>query len=63
MQVVKTKHKNGEERYWVLLGPVRVIDFQQAATRSRKSPVQNVEFLERIDDVPGTIAELMLVQE
>jgi hypothetical protein len=61
-QVVKTVHDNGEERYWLLIGPVRVVDFQSAAHKHRNSPVRKVEFL-RIEDVPGSVVELHPVKE
>lgn len=61
-QIVKTTHANGETRFWVLLGPVRVIDFQASAAKHRDSPVRGVEFI-RIEDVPGTIAEIHPVQD
>lgn len=61
-QVVKTIHSNGEERFWLLVGSVRVIDFEVIAKDQRNSPVRKVEFL-RIEDVPGTIIELHPVKE
>jgi predicted hydrolase (HD superfamily) len=61
-QVVKTIHANGEERFWLLVGSVKVVDFEQSAKLHRNSPVRKVEFL-RIEDVPGSIIELHPVKE
>lgn len=61
-QIVRTTHANGEQRYWMLVGAVRVVDFEEQAKRLRNSPVKKVEFL-RTEDMPGTIIEMHPVKE
>lgn len=61
-QVVRTTADNGETRYWLLIGAVRVVDFEQQVKKLRGHTVRKVEFM-RVEDLPCTIAEVMLVKE
>lgn len=57
---VKTCHANGEERYWIIAGAMRVVDFQAAAAEQRRSPIKQCVFI-RAEDLPGTAFELHTV--
>ncbi len=61
-QCVKTTQANGEVRYWLLIGAVRVVDFEQQVKKLRGDTVKKVEFI-RVEDVPCTIAELIPVKD
>ena len=59
---VRTTHRSGETRLWMLNDAVTVVDFSAAAAAHCSSPVMRVDFL-REHELPCAIIEMRPVKE